>query len=373
MALVERLYDGAQPINETPAHTYLTGTRGLPLRPEDQAGLRWVADYRGDEGALLAPVTDDAGNLVKLLVTHVTVGGRKSQHDPGRTTIRGARRPGLCRFGSPGPNVVETEGLEKGLAARAAGAEYVIVSAGAANLGKVPLPPSVRSVIIARDADPAGSPADLALWRGVVRRLGQGLNVAVTARPNDIAPKDAPPLKDLDEVWRYDPMYVGVLLQRANLEHGRLGEATDNVIYEEASRLLPGALSHARAGLTTLLGISKGALDAELGMRIKARIERRAKAHPDEFVLLPWEDPITDLGAVLDAHVAVLKKILAAPATHLDAEALWAAHTHLLQRRELGIRHRQGWRSRVNLRTAERQPPWKRCSTQRRDPWARVR
>ena len=56
-------------------------------------------------------------------------------------------------------------------------------------------------------------------------------------------------------------------------------------------------------------------------------------------MLHPWDDPVTDIGAVLDDMVAVLKKILAAPDTHLDAEALWAAHTHLLQRRELGIRH----------------------------------
>ena len=133
-------------------------------------------------------------------MTHVTPDGRKSPHEPARITIRGAKRPGLVRFGSPGPKAVEAEGLEKGLAARAAGAEYVVVSGGVANLGKVPLPPIVRSVVIARDADPAGSPADQALWRGVVRRLGQGLKVAVTARPNDIAPKDAPPLKDLDDL-----------------------------------------------------------------------------------------------------------------------------------------------------------------------------
>ena len=196
------------------AHTYLTQTRGLPLRPEDQAELRWVADYRGDEGALLAPVTDDDGKLVKLLVTHVTVDGRKSPHGSGRTTIRGARRPGLCRFGSPGPNVVETEGLEKGLAARAAGAEYVVVSRRRCPISaRSRFRRSVRSVVIARDADPAGSPADQALWRGVVRRLGQGLKVAVTARPNDIAPKDAPPLKDLDDVWRYDPDLVSVSAQ----------------------------------------------------------------------------------------------------------------------------------------------------------------
>ena len=54
MTFVERLYQGAQPIDDTPGHTYLTQTRGLPLRPEDQAQLRFIPTYRGDEGALLA-------------------------------------------------------------------------------------------------------------------------------------------------------------------------------------------------------------------------------------------------------------------------------------------------------------------------------
>ena len=141
MAFLNSLYNGAAPIDGTPGYTYITKTRGLPLRPEDQAQLRWIANYRGDEGALLAPVTDDEGKLVKLLVTYVTVDGRKSPYGSGRSTIRGAKRPGLYRLGSPGPNVVETEGLEKGLAARAAGAEYVIVAGGVSNLGKIPLPP----------------------------------------------------------------------------------------------------------------------------------------------------------------------------------------------------------------------------------------
>jgi hypothetical protein len=70
--------------------------------------------------------------------------------------------------------------------ARAAGAPSVVVCGGVNSLGKVPLPPIVRSVVIARDADPVGSPADQDLYRGVVRRLGQNLKVGVTARPNDI-------------------------------------------------------------------------------------------------------------------------------------------------------------------------------------------
>jgi hypothetical protein len=209
-AYVDRLYKGAALIDDTPGCAYITKTRGLPMRPEDQAQLRWVADYRGEEGALLAPVSDDGGKLVRLLVVHVTLDGKKSPHEPSRTTIRGAARPGLYRLGSRGPDVVEVESLEKALAARAVGDAFVVACGGVSNLGKAPLHPDARSLTVGRDADPAGAPADQALWRGVVRRLGQGLKVGVTARPNDIAPKDAPPLKDLDDVWRYDPELASV-------------------------------------------------------------------------------------------------------------------------------------------------------------------
>jgi hypothetical protein len=100
-AYINALYNGAAPIDGTAGHIYITQTRGLPVRPEDQAQLRWIADYRGDEGALLVPVTDDDGKLVTLMVTHVTIDSQKSPHGPGRTTIRGARRPGLYRIGTP--------------------------------------------------------------------------------------------------------------------------------------------------------------------------------------------------------------------------------------------------------------------------------
>ena len=275
-SFVQRLYDGAGALNnDTPGYIFLTQTRGLPVAPEDASILRWVANYRGDEGAILTPLTNDDGKIVRLMVTHVTSDGLKSKHEPARITIRGAKQLGLVRFGSPRPKAVEAEGLEKGLAARAAGAEYVIVSGGAANLGKVPLPTSVRNVVIARDADPSGSPADQALWRAVVHRLGQGLKVAVTARPNDMAPKDAPPLKDLDDVWRHDPELVSVLLDGANLEHGRLGDAVDGAILDLASRLDSVAIGRARKSIAGLLGIPLGTLDDKLGELVKERISTR--------------------------------------------------------------------------------------------------
>ena len=196
----------------------------------------------------------------------------------------------------------------------------------------------MRNVVIARDADPAGSPADLALWRSVVRRLGQGLKVTVTARPNDIAPQDAPLLKDLDDVYRYDPELVPILLNGANLDHGRLGDAVDGAILDSVSRLDAIELGRARKCVAGLLMTKLGGLDDKISEIIRGRVGAREEG-ADEAKLLPWPDPVTDIGSVLDTVAGVLRKILAAPSTHLDAEALWAAHTHLLLRRELGIRH----------------------------------
>ena len=330
------LYNGAVLTDDTPGYAYIVQTRRLPLRTEDQAQLRWVANYRGDEGALLAPITDDSGALVRLMVTFVTRDSLKSPHKPDRITIRGAKRPGLLRMGIPSPHATETEGLEKGLAARASGAEYVVVTGGISNLGRAPLPPVTQSVVIARDADDPGSSPDQALWRGVVRRLGQGLKTAVTVRPNDIAPKDAPWLKDVDDLFRYDAELVPILLGGANLEHGRLGETVDGAILDLASRLDAVALGRARKGVAQLLGISLGALDDELARRVRARIEARENAKTP-VILEPWGEQVTDIGAVLDEAVRIMKRYVAAPDTHFDTAALWGVHSHLLHREELSV------------------------------------
>jgi Protein of unknown function (DUF3631) len=336
MAYINNLYNGAALIDSTPGYTYIIQTRGTRMRPEDQARLRWVADYRGDEGALLAPGTDDDDQLVRLFVVHVTADNRKSPHTPSRMIIRGARRPGLVRFGMPGPRMIEVEGVEKALAARAAGEAFVVACGGVSNIGRAPLPPEVRADIIARDDDPPGSLADQELWRGVVRRLGQGLKVAVTARPNDIAPKDAPPLKDLDDVWRYDPELLPVLLKGANLEHGRLGEAVDKAVLDMASRLDAIALGRARNGVARLLMIKLGALDGALEQLVRARVKEGEEA-PEDPGPAPWDHPVTDIGAVLDEVTRITKRHIAAPNTHFDAAALWSLHAHLIHRPELGV------------------------------------
>ena len=175
----------------------------------------------------------------------------------------------------------------------------------------------------------------------MVRRLAQGLRVAVTSRPNAIAPKDAPSLADFDDAWRYDPKLVPILLNGANLEHGRLGDAVDAAILDAASRLDGVELGRAKKGVVALLATSAGGLDDKLNEIIGKRVEksREEETRAEEMGLTPWDEPVTDIGAVLDDIVRVLKKILSAPDTNLDAEALWTGKTHLLLRKELRIRH----------------------------------
>ena len=129
-----------------------------------------------------------------------------------------------------------------------------------------------------------------------------------------------------------------ILLDGANLEPGRLGDAVDGAILDAASRLDAVQLGRARKSIAGLLMTGLGGLDDKLSEIIRKRVTM-PEGGTDEAKLLPWPDPVTDIGSVLDTVAGVLQKILAAPNTHLDAETLWAAHTHLLLRRELGIRH----------------------------------
>ena len=175
------------------------------MPPEASAWLGFIPVFRGDEGALVTAYTDQDYNLCALGVTYVTPDGRKSPHIPARQIFRGPRgwvRRALLRLGKPGPIVVETEGLEKGLAALATGAPYVVVTGGVSRFGLVELSTVVKKVVLARDDDPQGSPPDRAMWAEVLRRLGQGLEVGVTARPSESFGMKEPRLKDLDDVFQ---------------------------------------------------------------------------------------------------------------------------------------------------------------------------
>jgi hypothetical protein len=181
----------------------------------------------------------------------------------------------LFRLGKPGSRAIEAEGLEKALAARAVGEPNVVATGSVTLFGKAPHHPKVQQVVIARDGDEPSSPADQALWRGVARRLSQGLEVTVTACPSDVAPDGARHLKDLDEAYRYDPSLTARLLKKAKLGHGRLGDTNDNAILDELSRFDAVELGRARKGVAKLLGIRMEELNVAIARTIKKRIQKK--------------------------------------------------------------------------------------------------
>jgi hypothetical protein len=206
-AYVETLLLRAEVIGNTPVEAYLK-SRGLwPLPAGVDEQLRWAADVRGHEGALIEAVTDDIGRVVAVQLTYITPDGEKSEAQPVRRTLRGPhdwRSRGAFRIGAPGaPDLVLTEGVEDAIAALMAGA------------ARAHVPAAVENVIVARDDDPPGSPACVALGRGVARLLGQGRKVSVTPR----AGRFAPGAKDLNDLLRID-----VALARRQLdEAGGIG------------------------------------------------------------------------------------------------------------------------------------------------------
>ena len=342
LAYITTLYAGASPLFEdTLGYRYLTQIRRLPLPPEALALLRWIPNFRGDEGVLLVPYTGQSGELLALGFTYITQEGQKSPYSPARMTYRGPsdwNSRALVRLGKPGKKFVETEGLEKALPALAAGAEYVLVTGGLQRLGVVPLEPQAQEGVIARDDDPPGSEQDQALWRAVVRRLSHNLKVAVTARPSETFGKQSVPFKDLDDVHRVDSEFVSILLKGANLEHGRLGEDVADAIYEEASWLSAVPLGWVAKGIAPALGTTAGRFIEQVEKLIKARNAQTiapGAGGPDGLPgqpltfppLEPWPYPV-DGAELLSDIAAALPNYIRMTKAECDAVALCAVHGH---------------------------------------------
>ncbi len=133
----------------------------------------------------------------------------KSPVKPQRQTLRGphdwASRGVVWLSPCDGSGEITVcEGVEDGLSLVEAGAANVAAILGIGRLGKVRWPWGARKLLIARDDDPPGSPADNALYRGVIRQRGEGLMAYILPRPRMIAPDAKVPIKDANDLYRYD-------------------------------------------------------------------------------------------------------------------------------------------------------------------------
>ena len=105
-----------------------------------ESQLRWLPDWRGDEGAVLAAISGNAGELVALQIMHITPAGEKSTMQPVRKLLRGPhdwRQRGAFRLGEPAAfKRVLVEGVEDAIAAAMAGAECVLACLGVGGIGR---------------------------------------------------------------------------------------------------------------------------------------------------------------------------------------------------------------------------------------------
>jgi hypothetical protein len=178
------LWDGAAPAVGTPADQYLTAVRGLPGLAASPV-LRFRTDMPHPAGgrlpALVAIVTDVNDKPVAIHRTYLRHDGTaKADMEPQKATL-GPMQGGAIRLDPVAPELIIGEGIETsasagrviGLPAWAAG------SAGNLARGLV-LPPEVRSVAIAVDADAAG---ERAAREAAFRWSREGRHVRI-ARPD---------------------------------------------------------------------------------------------------------------------------------------------------------------------------------------------
>jgi hypothetical protein len=218
------MWEGAGGIVGTLAVRYLADVRGIPLGTLLDAAAADVvrfhpayatapdvrASRRGP--AVLFKATDPSGALVAIQAVRLDpgTGGKITRTAAKITNGVLSRRGGAVRLPGEGAPVI-CEGPETGLSAWAATRRPVMIALGgiAKMIGAVP---RGSTVTLARDADPAGSPADLALGRAADEMVAAGVRVLVATPP----PFEGLKKSDLNDVMRRDgPAAVATVIGRA--------------------------------------------------------------------------------------------------------------------------------------------------------------
>jgi phage/plasmid primase-like uncharacterized protein len=179
-----RLWDTASPAAGTPAETYLA-LRGLPNLAASPA-LRFLSACSHPSGAerypaLVASVVDAAGELIAVHRTYLRADGSgKASCEPQKATL-GPVAGGAVWLTPVAVELVIGEGLESSASAGLLLGLPAWSAVSAGNLARtVKLPPEVRRVVIAADAD---DPGERAAREAAWRWQGEGRMVRI-ARPN---------------------------------------------------------------------------------------------------------------------------------------------------------------------------------------------
>lgn len=166
-AKAKAIWDAAIPAAGTIAETYLA-SRGIttPIPPAIRYAFPCIQDGR-EWPMLVAGITDATGTLIGIQRTFLAKDGQGKAPIPKPKLSLGSLRGGAIRCGNPDRTLILTEGLEDALSAMQLFGVPAWAAAGAGMLASMRLPFSIRSVIIARDNDPAGERAAQAAARAL--------------------------------------------------------------------------------------------------------------------------------------------------------------------------------------------------------------
>lgn len=178
-ATVKRIIGEAGDACRTPAEAYL---RSRGITADLPAAVRWRAKAWGRYGSLVLVATDAAGGIKAVQQIYVTADGAKAPIKVQKRS-NGSQAGAAVRLPGTAPLTL-TEGPETGLSVwQAAGCETWVALGGIGKL--VDQVPAGSEVLIPRDADPEGSPADKGLWHAVEALVARGCRVRLACPPRD--------------------------------------------------------------------------------------------------------------------------------------------------------------------------------------------
>jgi hypothetical protein len=324
-ARAQEIIAGAVSAEGTVAEVYL---RSRGLAPPYVDCVRFLSDGRIGESALVGLLMAHH-SVVGAQLTYLDPIGRKSLHEPVRQTfvIDHERAKGaafIVEKLSANASLLLCEGLEDGVALLASGRPEAVF--GLPGIGGLQHFPARRgqAIVVVRDGDAPGSPADRALIRGIDHLLLQGADVRVTATP---AGADANSILQADGAAALNALIDGAVAAKLSLA----GEV------QRLARLDPADYDPERKPVADKFGMRLPTLDA----MVAAARPRKAKGddggagnglverEPD-----PWPEPVQLAEVLGTLRERLNAHIVFGNAAQVTIIALWIAHTYVFDKFE---------------------------------------
>ena len=185
-----KIWDRCKPIASTLAETYFR-TRGIDLQIwPDTLGFYsdvFNKETGADLPAMVGVVTDRPGGRFAVHRTWLTDDGKGKAALNKPKMALGEYGDGAIWFGTPGPRLAITEGIENALSVLMAGETFACAAVGGSNVGNIIPPDGVSEIIVfgdrAKDSDGIDETGRKALKKGAPRWTEAGFIVRFALTP----------------------------------------------------------------------------------------------------------------------------------------------------------------------------------------------